>query len=117
METLIKGLNFQSESDCYWQMFRPTQKRTGKVTWLTMQRLTGKLVRDVPNAQVWFNHAIATQPDSERYLQLKEYCEDNLANVQVFKMTGFDNYNLSYYIVGDGAKGDLVGAFVGATET
>jgi hypothetical protein len=43
--------------------------------------------------------------------------ENNLKERTVYKMSGFEHYNLSYYVVGIDAKGNLTGCFVGATET
>lgn len=116
LKTLITNLNFRSESDCEWQVFAPAQKRTYKPTWLTMQNITGRLVLDTPDFDVWFEHAIASQPQSRQYVKLREGLS-KLSNVQVFKMTGFDNFNISYFIVGLDDKNNLVGVSCGAVET
>jgi len=56
------------------------------------------------------------QPQTIRYERLGEIIHEELDEPKVFKLSGFDHYNLSYWIVGR-AGNEVVMLMVGAVET
>lgn len=124
LKPLIDGLDFQSESNCIWALFVPAERRTGAVTEDTMVRLTGKEMREpTPQDHRTFGEFFVhhcdprVQPMWQRYITLRDTMSQLLTSLQVFRMSGFDDYNLTYYVVGIDSKNNIIGIFVGATET
>lgn len=117
----IMGLNFQSESDSPWYLTIKAMRRPNPVTAaivLSVMKLDPASEISELDLDEWFDHVIATQPQSERYEELKTACLAELDQPKVFKILGnvADTFNVTYVIAGGCASGTEC-VFTYAAET
>ncbi|MBK8468103.1 MAG: hypothetical protein IPL32_20000 [Chloracidobacterium sp.] len=122
LEKLVKGLNFLSETDDFWQVFLPTARRKGAVTSATMKDLTRLGFQEQLDFDTFMDHTIASQTVSQgqavgkRYRELRTAFITHLGQRKVFKMINSPN-NYEYYVVGISRNNNLTGVFVTSVET
>lgn len=125
IEQAIQGLNYASQANSDWYLFDTTQIILPSPVTLTCEGMISATHRkpgsycEKFDFQEWFNKTIQEQQQHQEYVNLMAayYLNSNLTNLIVFKlMSDSDEYNYSYYAVGEDEKGNIYGAYTYSLE-